>query len=83
MTARGRVGQRNPVLHLPLASQVIPRKSRGMAEPPKRFRVTARDNYGDIFAFESDNRERAEKKHRQLSKRPELHDVRIERQRWL
>ena len=54
-----------------------------MAEPPKRFRVTARDNSGDIFAFESDNRERAEKKQRQLLKRPELHDVRMERQRWL
>lgn len=49
----------------------------------KRFRVTARDNSGDIFAFESDNRERAEKKLRQLQKRPELHDVQLIRQRWL
>lgn len=52
-------------------------------EPPKRFRVTARDNFGDIFAFETDNRERAEKKQRQLQKRPELHDVKLDRQRWL
>ena len=49
----------------------------------KRFRVTARDNNGDIFAFESDNRERADKKLRQLQKRPELHDVQLIRQRWL
>lgn len=55
----------------------------GMADPLKRFRVTARDNNGDIFAFESDNRERAEKKQRQLSRRPELHDVQLIRQRWL
>jgi len=48
----------------------------------KRFRVIARDNNGDIFAFESDNRERAEKKLRQLQKRPELHDVQMVRQRW-
>lgn len=52
-------------------------------EPVKRFRVTARDNHGDVFAFESDNRERADKKLRQLQKRPELHDVKLERQRWL
>jgi len=52
-------------------------------ETPKRFRVIARDNLGDIFAFESDNRERAEKKLRQLSKRPELHDVQLIRQRWI
>ncbi|MDE2597177.1 MAG: hypothetical protein KGL44_09895 [Sphingomonadales bacterium] len=49
----------------------------------KRFRVIARDNHGDIFAFESDNRERAERKLRQLRNRPELHDVQMERQRWL
>ncbi|MFC3173202.1 hypothetical protein ACFOD9_02935 [Novosphingobium bradum] len=54
-----------------------------MADAPKRFRVTARDNSGDIFAFESDNRERAEKKQRQLARRPELHDVQLIRQRWL
>lgn len=53
------------------------------SEPPKRFRVTARDNFGDIFAFESDNQERAEKKQRQLQKRPELHDVQLVRQRWI
>lgn len=52
-------------------------------ETVKRFRVTARDNNGDIFAFESDNRERADKKLRQLQKRPELHDVQLVRQRWL
>lgn len=52
-------------------------------EPAKRFRVTARDNQGDIFAFESDNRERADRKLRQLKKRPELHDVQMETQRWM
>jgi hypothetical protein len=49
----------------------------------KRFRVTARDNNGDIFAFESDNRDRATKKLKQLQNRPELHDVQIETLRWI
>lgn len=53
------------------------------SEKLKRFRVIARDNNGDIFAFESDNRERADKKLRQLQKRPELHDVQLIRQRWI
>jgi hypothetical protein len=53
------------------------------SEKLKRFRVTARDNSGDIFAFESDNRERADKKLRQLQKRPELHDVQLVTQRWI
>jgi len=52
-------------------------------EKLKRFRVIARDNHGDIFAFESDNKERADKKLRQLQKRPELHDVQLIRQRWI
>ncbi len=52
-------------------------------EQPKLFRVMARDNFGDIFAFETDNRERADKKQRQLEKRPELHDVQLIRQRWI
>jgi len=66
-----------------LAARAKPREIRRMAEPLKRFRVIARDNSGDIFAFETDNRERAEKKQRQLSRRPELHDVQLIRQRWL
>lgn len=52
-------------------------------QQPKRFRVTARDNNGDIFAFESDNRDRAKKKFEQLQRRKELHDVQMETQRWL
>jgi hypothetical protein len=49
----------------------------------KRFRVTGRDNNGDIFAFESDNRDRAAKKLKQMQKRPELHDVQMESLPWL
>ena len=49
----------------------------------KRFRVIGRDNNGDIFAFESDNRDRATKKLKQMQKRPELHDVQMETLRWL
>ena len=52
-------------------------------EQPKRFRVTARDNNGDIFAFESDNRDRANRKLKQLQRREELHDVQITTQRWI
>jgi hypothetical protein len=52
-------------------------------QPVKRFRVTARDNNGDIFAFESDNRDRAKKKLDQLQRRKELHDVQMETLRWL
>ena len=52
-------------------------------EPPKRFRVIARDNAGDIFAFESNNRERAKRKLAQLQKRPELHDVQMVTTRWI
>ena len=52
-------------------------------EKPKRFRVTARDNNGDIFAFESDNRDRAKRKFAQLQRRGELHDVQMETQRWV
>ena len=53
------------------------------AQKLKRFRVTARDNNGDIFAFESDNRDRAKKKYQQLQRREELHDVQMETQRWI
>jgi hypothetical protein len=58
---------------------------RGMVERQreKRFRVTGRDNNGDVFAFESDNRDRAAKKLKQMQKRPELHDVQMESLPWL
>ena len=52
-------------------------------EQTKRFRVIARDNNGDIFAFESDNRDRASKKLKQLQRREELHDVQMVTQRWI
>jgi hypothetical protein len=49
----------------------------------KRFRVTALDNFGDIYAFETDNRDRAKKKVAQLQRRSELHDVKMETLRWV
>ena len=47
-------------------------------ERPKRFRVTARDNNGDIFAFESTDRDRATRKLEQFQGRRELHDLQLE-----
>ena len=53
------------------------------SQRPKRFRVTARDNNGDILAFESDNRDRAKERYAQVQRREELHDVQMETQRWI
>lgn len=49
----------------------------------KRFRVTARDNNGDIHAFETDSRERATAKIEELHARKDIHDVQLETLRWL
>lgn len=49
----------------------------------KRFRVTARDNNGDIYAFETDSRERAKAKLEEQQARADIHDVQMETTRWI
>lgn len=52
-------------------------------EREKRFRITGRDNNGDIHAFETDNRGRAKAKLQELQAARDLHDVNLETLPWV